>query len=302
MDDKLKNKFLFYNQEQIIIRKDYTEKNGKTVEFGEASERNYFSIYYCINGKYCVNYNGKAFRMNPGDMIIADYDTDIVLPCKLSANAEVYILDFLSEGVTDFGFHCTRLAELYNNSVLKNILDNDFAIPKDWYYHDENGDIKKILDKVYDEYSTREFGYLTALKLNIQSVLLTLLRELVKNQKGIGYSYYVQHVVDYIKTNYNKQITLTEISLNFGYSLSYISNRFKSEVGMPFVKYLQTYRIHKAAAMIRMTDYSISMISEAVGLYNLKYFEEKFREIVGITPIKYRKMYKKNNPIFKDKQ
>ena len=300
MGDQLKDQFLFYNREQIIIRKQYIERISD-IKFSKSNVRTYFSIYYCLNGKYWVKYNDNAVCLNRGDMIIADYDTDIHLSHGSSDEAEMYILDFLSEGVTDFGFSCTKLSELFNSVVLKNFSDNALAIKKDWVYHDENGDIRKLLDRTFNEYKFREFGYLTAMKLNLQSVILILFREFAKTQKNIGYSYYIQYVIDYIKTNYNKQVSLTEISEQFGYSVSYVSNRFKSEVGLSFVKYLQMYRIYQAVAMLRQTDYSVATVSESVGFYNLKYFEEKFKEIVGVTPLKYRKNSAKINPVYKGK-
>lgn len=97
-----------------------------------------------------------------------------------------------------------------------------------------------------------------------------------------------QNIVDYLKENMDKQITLEDISGSFSYSLSSIKRIFKEETGSSIVSYLNQLRMQKAKELLRETDQSISQIAAALGFSNVYYFSVAFKKKWGISPSGFR--------------
>ena len=100
----------------------------------------------------------------------------------------------------------------------------------------------------------------------------------------------IQAVLKYIRENYtNYQLSLNMISAEFNISTSYISNKFKEEVGTNFVKYLNGLRVKKAKELLKNLSLKVYMVSEKVGYEDVRYFSRIFRKYTGYTPTEYQK-------------
>lgn len=101
-----------------------------------------------------------------------------------------------------------------------------------------------------------------------------------------GYSPRVRHAVQYIKDNYNKDITLAQLAEVMEISEIYASTCFKKEVGMSYVRYLTEYRMKVAKKLIK-EGYKVYEISEMVGYQTVQYFTTMFKKYAGCTPKEY---------------
>jgi len=102
------------------------------------------------------------------------------------------------------------------------------------------------------------------------------------------YTPLIQKALSYIFQNYHTDISLTAISRHCGVSESYFSRVFKDTLGLPFTKYLNSYRVKIAAQRLCQTSESIKKISEDTGFQNYNYFLTVFKNYMGVTPIQYR--------------
>ncbi len=91
----------------------------------------------------------------------------------------------------------------------------------------------------------------------------------------------VARMLDYIEKNVGKKITLSILSQELFYSESFMTRRFKSEMGMNFTDYLNRYRIQCALSMLRQGRSRLSDISAACGFSDYKYFNNVFKKYVG---------------------
>lgn len=98
----------------------------------------------------------------------------------------------------------------------------------------------------------------------------------------------IANVKNYIDNNYNKNITLTSISKDFGISSGYLSVLFNDYIGQNFIDYLSNMRISKAKNLLKSTDMKIYEIADRVGYRDAYYFSTAFKKIVGINPTDYR--------------
>ncbi|MDD3169533.1 MAG: response regulator [Eubacteriales bacterium] len=107
------------------------------------------------------------------------------------------------------------------------------------------------------------------------------------------YSYYIYKSIQFIKENYERNITLEEVAENSQISKSYLSLLFKQETGINFSTFLTNYRIEKCKEYMKESHYKIYEIAERVGFDNPYYFSKVFKEKVGISCKEYQKKYYK---------
>ncbi len=78
-----------------------------------------------------------------------------------------------------------------------------------------------------------------------------------------------------------------------GLSPSWLSAKFKEEVGMGITEYLNNIRIQKARELLQDSDAMIYEISEQCGFASSQYFSTMFKQLTGKTPNEFRRSRKK---------
>lgn len=94
--------------------------------------------------------------------------------------------------------------------------------------------------------------------------------------------------IEYIRANYNKDLSMTMVSNHVSLNYSYFSQAFKDYAGTSFVNYLKNLRIGKATELLETTELKVLEISEKVGFDNAKHFNRVFKDMLGVTPMEYR--------------
>ena len=93
---------------------------------------------------------------------------------------------------------------------------------------------------------------------------------------------------DYIRGNYNRDISLDDVSRAVNISPYYFSKIFKENTGENFIEYLTNIRIDKAKELLGTTEYSMKEICSMVGYSDPNYFSRSFKKNVGVTPTEYK--------------
>lgn len=159
-------------------------------------------------------------------------------------------------------------------------------------YGDINGLISR-LDKLCDE---RRNGYQLAVKGCLFQMMYFLLNE-GREEGGSGTNERslkkLKIILSYIEENYQKQITIEEIAGRCFYSKSYFMRFFKETMGVPFVEYLNNYRLDTAAKRLLSSGENILNIASECGFENLSYFNRRFKKRFGMTPGEYRRKNEK---------
>lgn len=95
--------------------------------------------------------------------------------------------------------------------------------------------------------------------------------------------------LDYIHEHYMEKVTVEQVAEYLEISEGYFSRRFKQQVKVSFVKYLNQYRIDKAEALLSSTNLKVYEIAEQVGIPDYIYFTQVFRNLKGMSPTDLRK-------------
>ena len=95
----------------------------------------------------------------------------------------------------------------------------------------------------------------------------------------------------YLVEHLDRRITLQALSQTFSFPLTSMKKCFKEVYGTTINSYLQSYRIHTAAGLLRETRLDVTEIAGKVGYQNASKFSEVFRQYTGHTPTEYRKTF-----------
>ena len=96
----------------------------------------------------------------------------------------------------------------------------------------------------------------------------------------------IASVISYIKKNYSKNITVTELADLLHFSRSYFSTLFKKVTGMSPQQFLVRHRLWLACRTLAYESFSITAVANSVG-YEASAFTQVFRRTLGISPTKF---------------
>ncbi|WP_348822327.1 AraC family transcriptional regulator [Flavobacterium aestuarii] len=99
----------------------------------------------------------------------------------------------------------------------------------------------------------------------------------------------MQMVFDFVMTNYQKNITLQEISEIANMTKNAFCKYFKVRTNKTFFQFLIEIRIERAAKLlIKSKELSVIEIAELCGFNNISNFNRKFKEIKKKTPFEFK--------------
>lgn len=124
-----------------------------------------------------------------------------------------------------------------------------------------------------------------------ESLIEELYNGYLKSDAFIEYEF-SERILMFIHNNYQKPISLQEISDNIYANPSYMCRRFKKETGMTIMEYLTNFRLMIANELLISTNIRINKIGTAVGYTNQEVFLKAFKKKYGLTCSQYRKSKK----------
>lgn len=95
----------------------------------------------------------------------------------------------------------------------------------------------------------------------------------------------------YIKSNCDKDISLSDVAQSVYLNPVYFSRMFKNKTGENFSEYLFRTRMKNAAKLLESGVTSVNKVAKASGYKNTKYFSRLFKKYSGCTPREYLYMH-----------
>jgi AraC-like DNA-binding protein len=236
-------------------------------------------LYYLIDGKTKYFVDDEVYVLEKGDLIFIPSNT-----LHNSDSEDTLYNERIVLAVPD---------DIFNNgflSLLDNFKNNKLIhIPHENLYI-----VEKLLNKIEKEYKKNK-EYKDILIRTYTLELLTLICRHRKNTIDVSSSAnkMITQVSDYIRSNFNANITLGELSRIFSISESYLSRSFKKEIGIGIGEYITYLRITNAESLLVETNLSLTEIAHRSGFNDSNYFSAVFKRFTDHSPYKYRKMYSK---------
>lgn len=108
------------------------------------------------------------------------------------------------------------------------------------------------------------------------------------HQEGKLRDFYIKEALTFIEQNFQNDITVEDIADSCGLNRSYFGKIFHDIIGKSPQEFLISYRMTKAAELLKLTGLSIADIGNAVGYPNQLHFSRAFKKVYGISPRNWR--------------
>ena len=104
----------------------------------------------------------------------------------------------------------------------------------------------------------------------------------------------VQHVVSFIRNNYQRKLTLREMAETVNLSPWWLCHLFKADMDTSPEHFLAQVRLEKAKGLLEGTFLSVKEIMTEVGVSDAGHFSRGFKTAYGVTPAKWREEQNKD--------
>lgn len=141
----------------------------------------------------------------------------------------------------------------------------------------------KITDYILKPVNYEEFGAC------IDNLKIALFRQQLPQEETQGEERPIMAITRYLQEHLSEDISLRILAEEFHLSAQYISQLFKSEIGVNFLAYLTNIRMERAKKLLLSTALSIGEISEQLGFGDYRVFTKVFKKSEGVTPSQYRR-------------
>ena len=252
-------------------------------------EHSSIELTYILKGEAEHTLDGKTNTVRPGDYFIVDYgsfhsykavEKEGFVPLDVMFKPE--ILDPVLKGTKSFRTLLEHYLLHFNiNALVQN--------PTHMVFHDDTGQIKKLLDLINDEMEAKRPGYSELIRCYLMEIMLLTMRQLDDAEASSAGQDISAFITAYVAEHYMEELTLKEIADTMNYSLPYISKRFKDDTGITFVKYLQNYRVMQGCRLLSSTRRSLGEITEMVGYKDVKFFSALVKKMTGMSPADFRR-------------
>lgn len=112
-----------------------------------------------------------------------------------------------------------------------------------------------------------------------------------KNAKIAKPGYRMDYIIEWVRINAYRRITIPEIAEKFHYNPNYLSNAFTKETGRSIKQYIIETRIDLSKEYLLLTDLSIREIAMNIGFCDDKYYMRMFKTKEKMTPTEYRNAF-----------
>jgi two-component system, response regulator YesN len=102
------------------------------------------------------------------------------------------------------------------------------------------------------------------------------------------------NILNYVNQNFNRDVTIYDLSQRFFTNPSYISQLFKKELGQNFTEYVLALRMKYARELLAKPGLSLEYVAQETGYSDYFYFSRVFKKCCGKAPSQYQEEYRRH--------
>lgn len=162
-----------------------------------------------------------------------------------------------------------------------------------------NSLMTEVFEKLKASFLGKEHGY----ELEVEALLYQfffLLYKYVPHRRTAPENEEViekmKSVLQYIKENYQRPITVSDLAKVCHFSEYYFMRFFKKYMNVTCIEYLNQYRMEIAAGKLAGSSQSVTDVALDTGFQNISYFNRVFRKSYRMTPTQYRNSKQEPGP------
>lgn len=244
-----------------------------------------FEVIHIISGEYTLFIAGNEHTLHKGESCFIPGNTlhgDGTKKGNALYESVVFNIDLIRQH--------SYLPDNFIGEILSENIKLQNIIPKD------NEQMNFCIEQLFETLKTNPEGS----ELIASGYLLILLGEFKKNKLYSSktvisnlkkrQSEQIEAVMNFIRNNYNKDISLEDMAGAANLSAKYFCRVFKEIIKMSPIEYLNWFRINRACSKLRETSDKLSTIALDCGFNDFSYFIKIFKKYRKMTPLKYRNL------------
>jgi AraC family transcriptional regulator of arabinose operon len=241
--------------------------------YGPTSRTEYL-LHYILSGKGIFEADGTTYRLGKHDAFII-YPEEITFYKADQEDPWTYIW---------IGFGGVKAEACLSHSSLGKTNRSE-------HFHCES----QLVECVKGMLDASRLTYANDLKR--EGYLFMFLSHLINEKHSAGeqsnvhdypYQVYVEHALEFIDHNYEKDIKVNDIASYIGIDRSYLTNIFKKSMNVSPQQYLVNYRLDKARNLLKTTSLPVNSIASQVGYPDPLSFSKVFKMYYQVSPKAYR--------------
>ncbi len=226
-------------------------------------------VLYYVEGEGIVHLGAEEFHTKKGDIVVVNSNT--LHGFNSATDTCKYYCLIIDKSLCEY-------FDIHVNRMFFNEIIND-------------PDAVRYFERIIKEWDEQKWHYKPAMKIYALELLLYLSRnqleeKTAKNSFTDKRVETVKSAIGYIRTHFNKEITIEEICDHIGFSKYYFCRIFKEITHRTPVEYINFVRCHNARNLIISGKYNVSESAELSGFKNLSYFSKTYKKFFGTLPSK----------------
>ena len=251
----------------------------------------FLELTYVQSGTVEHTLDGQTTVLHAGDYLIVDYGSRHsyrALDDNGFDNLDCLFLPELLDPILKGTKSLRTLLEHYLLHFNMQVLVQN---PAHMVFHDDNGRIRELLQRMQTEQERREAGYTEIVRCYLIEILIFTMRRLDDAQAASAGQDISAFLTAYVAEHYMEELTLQELAARLNYSLPYVSKRFKEDMGVSFVHYIQSYRVMQGCRLLTSSRRTLAEITEMVGYRDVKFFSSLVKRMTGLSPADFRRQH-----------
>ena len=238
-------------------------------------------ILFVTNGTANVIVDGNCFSAQKGDFVVFMPQTlHCVKPCNDQLTFTAFVVNPVVAWQGQFTQNITQM--LQNNNLPVVISPNSHCYSL----------VKQQVDAMLKgEDATISNNMLDILHLLCTQTSAPIHHDFTQNKR----LYTIKMALQHTQAHYSDSITVEDIAALCNYSTFYTMKLFKTYTGLPFIEYLNCYRLVLAANQMLTTTKEIQQIAQEMGFHNISYFNRQFRKLYNTTPKQFQASFCSND-------
>lgn len=246
----------FQPNDPIVVYEIGTHKTPPLHAFGPAV-RSYFLLHFIEKGRGYIERNGEKRFLEAGEAFL-------ILPEEITL--------YCSDKDTPWEYSWIAFGGPFAKELLSRINAEFFM------RYQKSGLISlknALLDKIEDSFSCLH-------------VLFEVLNSVKSTPKKTADDP-VETAISYLENHYFREIDISSLSAQLGFSRAYFSSLFLRKTGEAPYRYLTKIRIEKAKEFLKNSAHTVENVAYLVGFSSLQRFSDAFKAHTGRSPLQYRK-------------
>lgn len=151
--------------------------------------------------------------------------------------------------------------------------------------------VEELFEKLLDTWTGKGPSYEFIAGTILRQLLIQVSLSNKKQSRNHAVSLKIDRMIQYMRQNINRKVTLEELSGIAGLSPFYLSRAFKDTTGYPIIMYFNKMKIDKAKELLIEGNKKVKDVAYELGYTNEFYFSRIFKKIEGLSPSEF---YSKN--------